>query len=246
MRHVLAGALLASVALPAHAGAPTDSAALHLGRRDAVYAVAAGGLVTWAALRDRHASGVARATDTRFALDLAADAKRLGDTPTMATALVATDGLARLIRHPALGAATERIAVSILAAGAVTQALKTSLGRERPDESPNDAARFRPFSGHDSFPSGHATVAFAFAAAVDAETRARWVPFVVYPAATLTAWSRVRDGRHWPSDVVGAAAMAGWTAWKTDRWAQRRLPDGLWLLLWPEPRGARVTLGTRF
>lgn len=241
-------ALFAQLAIAgsARAVASADSAAVRLTRRDAVFALAATTAVAWAARHDRNWSGVAQHNDTRFALDLAADAKRLGDPPTVAIALLATDGVARLTGHDAIAAATERVALSVIAAGAVSQVIKISLGRTRPDETPENAANFAPFSGHDAFPSGHTTVAFSLASAIDAETRSRWVRAFVYPAAALTAWSRVRDGRHWPSDVVGATALATWTAWKVDHLAQRRLPRGVWVVVWPERDGAQVRVGGGF
>jgi len=132
------------------------------------------------------------------------------------------------------------------AAGATTLVLKSAVGRERPNESPDAPWRFAPFSNHDGFPSGHATIAFALAAALDAETRTRWVPALAYPAAALTAWSRVRDRDHWPSDVVAGAALGGWVARKTDRYAQRRLPRGLWVIVFPARGGAVARAGVHF
>lgn len=245
----LFAALACALAPAAPAAAPRDSLAapsLRPTRADAAFALATAGVVTWAATRDRNLSGVVRASDTRFALDLAATAKRMGDPYVVAPALLAVDGVARLARRPALGAATERIALSMVAAGAVSGAIKRLAGRERPDESPDDASRLHFLANHDAFPSGHTVVAFSLAAAIDAETRARWVPWLAYPAAGVTAWSRVRDGRHWPSDVVAGAAIGGWTARKVDRWAQHRLPDGLLVLAWPSARGGRVVMGARF
>lgn len=60
------------------------------------------------ARRDLSWSCGARANDTRFALGLAASAKRLGHPFMVASALVATDGLARLAGQARV-AATERI-----------------------------------------------------------------------------------------------------------------------------------------
>jgi membrane-associated phospholipid phosphatase len=123
--------------------------------------------------------------------------------------------------------------------------VKQVAGRERPDET-SSTSRFKPFSGHDSFPSGHATVAFALAASLDAEVRSPWLRAVAYPAAALTAWSRVRDRRHWPSDVVMGAAVGGWCGYRADRLAQRLFPSGLAVVLLPHRDGAKVTVTRSF
>jgi membrane-associated phospholipid phosphatase len=118
--------------------------------------------------------------------------------------------------HPVLARRAGRGGISMLVAGGVTLGLKEAFGRFRPLESPNDPFRFEPFSGHASFPSGHATLAFAAAVALDRETSSRWVPWLVYPAATMVAWSRVHDLEHWTSDVVAGAAIGGLVSWKTE------------------------------
>ena len=114
------------------------------------------------------------------------------------------------------------------------------MGRERPEESPTDAWKLKPFSGHASFPSGHATVAFALAAALQRETTSRWIPWVAYPAAAVVGWSRVHDGEHWTSDVVAGAALGTWASRKTEALlrGERRLPFTLWLQ--PLRTGARA------
>lgn len=108
---------------------------------------------------------------------------------------------------------------AIVAGGVVTGALKSLAGRARPDQSPGDARDFRLGRGfgsrgeYQSFPSGHATAAFAFASAVDAEWarlrpgRPAWVPAVLYAAAALAGAARVYRDRHWASDVVMGSAV---------------------------------------
>lgn len=221
------------------------AATLRPGRRDAVFAILAAGAVAATAAHDQRWLAQASANHTRFAVELAADARRLGEPALMGATLLAADGGARLAHHEATAAASERMAFACLAAGAVSFTIKEAAGRERPDEA-GSPSRFEPFSGHDAFPSGHATVAFAIAASLDAEAHAPWLRAIVYPAAALTAWSRVRDRRHWPSDVVAGAALGGWCARRADLFAQHRFPRGLAIAVLPRRDGARVTVARVF
>jgi membrane-associated phospholipid phosphatase len=127
-----------------------------------------------------------------------------------------------------------RAVEAILVSGVATGAIKALSGRARPDESPDNATSFEFGRGigdrseFQSFPSGHATAAFAFASAVDAEwqrlnpQRPRWVAPVLYAAATAVAASRVYRDRHWTSDVVlggaiGFVAGRAVVRWNADR-----------------------------
>ncbi len=64
-------------------------------------------------------------------------------------------------------------------------------------------------SADPSFPSDHATAAFAIAFAVLAFSRRGGIVFLI--AATLIALSRVALGMHYPSDVL-AGVLVGWLA----------------------------------
>jgi membrane-associated phospholipid phosphatase len=93
------------------------------------------------------------------------------------------------------------------AAGIVTPLLKRSFGRARPSQG-EGAHSFKPFkSGRESFPSGHATSAFAFATAVAGHYDHWIVPTLVYTMATGVALSRVNDRAHFPSDVLAGALI---------------------------------------
>lgn len=151
-----------------------------------------------------------------------ASTRFLGNGALVMGGIVAAYGAGRLMNQNALASGAAHVGAAVLVSGACAQALKMTAGRARPSDAPNDSDDFAPFRGDESFPSGHATVAFAFAYAVDHETRARWVPWVVYPLATAVAWSRVHENHHWTSDVVAGAMLGLWTSSKTLKVIDRR------------------------
>jgi membrane-associated phospholipid phosphatase len=99
-----------------------------------------------------------------------------------------------------------RVLASVLVAGVATGGLKEAVGRVRPISTTNQYL-FRPLSHHDSFPSGHATMAFALATSLGEEIRRPWASALLYAAAAGTAWSRLNDQQHWLSDVLAGAAV---------------------------------------
>jgi membrane-associated phospholipid phosphatase len=186
----------------------------------------------------------------------------LGQTSVIFAATAGMYVGARMFGNPRLARRVARGGIAVATASLVTYGLKQVAGRERPEDSPNHSDQFKSFSGSTSFPSGHAATAFAAAVALDRETSGRWVPYVVYPAATLVSRSRVHDFKHWTSDVVAGAAIGGWTAWKVENFLQNRAlgvppqpgekgTDGSAkparsLLLLPEPHGGSVVLTYSF
>jgi membrane-associated phospholipid phosphatase len=100
----------------------------------------------------------------------------------------------------------------------VDTVIKTATDRARPLES-DGKGHFWDSPGapwNASFPSGHVIASFALASVVAHEyshssNRARriWVPIVAYGLATTVAGARLAARRHFPGDVVPAAAM-GW------------------------------------
>lgn len=137
-----------------------------------------------------------------------------------------------------LGTATDNRRVQDLglhSAGAVfvstmiTFGIKSVVGRARPYVDSSNAADFQPFRGvredaYRSFPSGHATAAFAFASVVTAETGHWWpggrwpIGILTYGTATLTAASRIYNQQHWASDVLAGAAIGTLTGVKLFRY----------------------------
>ena len=59
-----------------------------------------------------------------------------------------------------------------------------------------------------SFPSGHATAAFAAATVYAMEYRDKpLIPILSYSAASLIALSRLTENKHWPADILAGAAI---------------------------------------
>jgi membrane-associated phospholipid phosphatase len=108
-------------------------------------------------------------------------------------------------------------AAAALATG-ISSSLKYTIGRTRPPVA-GDPIHFRPFSGSNSFPSGHTAVAFAIATSIADETDDSWSDVALYGAATLTAMARVNDDRHWTSDVLVGALIGHLSA----KWVSKQM-----------------------
>jgi membrane-associated phospholipid phosphatase len=106
----------------------------------------------------------------------------------------------------ARGVALDGLVASLIAGGLITPVLKEIAGRSRPKagEGPH---RFEPFRGGPSFPSGHATEAFAVASVIATEYPARWVQAACYVPASLVLFARMRHDAHWASDVTAGALI---------------------------------------
>jgi membrane-associated phospholipid phosphatase len=185
-----------------------------VGTNDIAKALIASGGVALVTLLDANVSREAIESDSRFARGVASGAEKLGNPLYIAPVLGATWLAGRATGHPGVSRSALRIAGGIAASAAVSSTVKLVAGRSRPSESPGDPNAFNSFSGHMAFPSGHTTVAFALASGIDQETSAHWVPYVVYPLAGLVGWSRMRDNRHWASDVLTGALIGTWTTHK--------------------------------
>jgi membrane-associated phospholipid phosphatase len=108
-------------------------------------------------------------------------------------------------------------AAAALATG-ISSGLKYTIGRNRPDIAGTNV-ELRPFSGSNSFPSGHTAAAFAIATAVADQTHDGWSDYVLYCAATVTALSRINDNRHWTSDVL----IGGLIGHLSAKWITRQM-----------------------
>lgn len=93
-----------------------------------------------------------------------------------------------------------------LAAQIVTEGFKVGFSRKRPVADAGPYAFWE--KGNKSFFSGHTVGAFSLATVI-AETYKdnKIVPYVAYGLATLTAYSRMHDRKHWATDVLAGAIM---------------------------------------
>ncbi|HRV07549.1 MAG TPA: phosphatase PAP2 family protein [Acidobacteriota bacterium] len=99
------------------------------------------------------------------------------------------------------------------AAGGITVALGLKLATQR--SRPHNGDTYAFWEGGNSFPSGHATVAWAIAAAtVRHFDEHRWVPWVAYPLAGLISFTRISSANHYASDVVVGSTLGFAVGWQ--------------------------------
>lgn len=197
-------------------------------------------VVVISSLADQPIQRYTQDNQTSFQDDLASAFRHMGQPEVFVTAGLGTIGVGLLTHNGRVARAGGRITASVLLAGAATTGLKYLVGRERPSSTEN-AYVFHPFSGSESFPSGHTTVAFALAASASDEIGRTWATVPLYTAAGLCAWSRIYQNAHWFSDVLAGAAV-GITSAKlvNGRWrifhirppAILREPDGRISVVW--------------
>ena len=123
-------------------------------------------------------------------------------------------------RNPTMSDIGIHISESYAASAVAVFIVKGFAGRARPytvsSESAYDFDLGRGFPHREpfsSFPSGHATGSFAFAASITVEAARRWpehaklVGALAYGGAFLDGVSRVYRDTHWPSDVAAGALI---------------------------------------
>jgi len=89
-----------------------------------------------------------------------------------------------------------------------TSVFKGIAGRARPN-SGLGPHHWNPFGGDQSFPSGHATGAFAFASVIAGHYDSPWVATTAYTIASLVGVARIEQDAHWASDVVAGGLIGG-------------------------------------
>lgn len=157
---------------------------------------------------------------------------RLGDNWGSPGAIVVAGALwagARVFHDTVRAKIGGRAIEALMLSGIVTGAIKGLAGRARPYADPGHPDSWALLRGtsdgrYQSFPSGHATAAFAFASAVTAQLSrdrspaARWAGPLLYSLAGVTAFARTYDHAHWLSDVVAGAAVGTLSGLVVARW----------------------------
>ena len=136
-------------------------------------------------------------------------------------AAVATYGVGRLSGQHTVADIGAHWTEALLSTVAIDEVLRIAIGRARPRASPDDAFAFKPGQGLSqfefrSFPSLHAAVAFATAAALSQEmevrkTRSRRVlTWTLFTLATIPGFTRLYLDQHWASDIVSGSAVGAY------------------------------------
>jgi membrane-associated phospholipid phosphatase len=152
---------------------------------------------------------------TDFTRDLSFTAKQFGEGKYILPAIALT-GIGGYVLGSEKTTDTSLLCLkSFLLANGTTQVLKAITQRERPDA--NRGKEFFGSGGYiknrESFPSGHATVAWSVAPVIAAQYREiQWIPPLAYGIATLTSCSRVHDNKHWASDAFAGSVIGYFTA----------------------------------
>lgn len=119
----------------------------------------------------------------------------IGSTPVLLGSAAITYTVGRVKDEPTVSHLGMDLLRAIAVSTTLTQVLKVSTQRLRPDG-----------STHNSFPSGHASDTFAVATAL--ERHLGWKYSIIgYAGASYVAASRLPAQRHWLSDVVFGAAV---------------------------------------
>jgi len=133
--------------------------------------------------------------DSDFAHNFFKAGEVLGELPTLLSSAVAVYAIGRIKDSPKASHIGADLIESLAVSEALTQTLKYTTRRERPDG-----------SGKNSFPSGHAADTFAFATAL--ERHFGWKGAVpAYIFSSYVAISRLPANRHWLSDAVFGASV---------------------------------------
>jgi membrane-associated phospholipid phosphatase len=167
----------------------------HLPSLPNLYIAAAGGAAAFAVHPADDNVNIALRSHITLVNNIYRPAHIVGETPVLVGFSLITYAVGRLTDRPKASHLGMDLIRAQLIASALTEALKYSTRRERPDGSDNL-----------SFPSGHASETFATATVIERHMGWR-MSAVGYAFAAYVASSRLHDNVHWMSDVVFGAAV---------------------------------------
>ena len=165
----------------------------HLPSRETALILGAAGGISLAA--HRQDVQMTRRVSNSLSLDTAFEpGEMVGGGVAQVGAAFATFAVGRLARSPRIATVGADLIRAQILSTALTQGIKLSVGRTRPN------------GGHFSFPSGHASSGFATAAVL--QRHLGWKAGVpAYGLAAYIAGSRLQENKHYLSDVVFGAAV---------------------------------------
>ena len=105
---------------------------------------------------------------------------------------------------------------------AVSGGVKTLVNRPRPTQTYPDQIQSYSNSEGKSFPSGHTTLAFATATTLSLQYKKWYVTVPAYAWAASVGYSRMRLGRHYPTDVA-CGAIVGIGSGYLSHWLTKKI-----------------------
>ena len=195
------------------------------------------------------ATGAAHHYDTQvrthfvktFGASKTTNSKDVQDAIPTAAVFVATWGYANLIGDANGRREAWAMVEAVGLSGVTAYALKYAIARQGPDQT-SDPNQWRK-SGGNSFPSFHATAAFAVGTvlAESGNDEYRWVRrFLGYGLGAATSYERLKHNAHWLSDTVAGAALGIASAHFAMN-SRERTDQETSLRLVPVERGAMLT-----
>ncbi|MEM1257414.1 MAG: phosphatase PAP2 family protein [Bacteroidota bacterium] len=115
---------------------------------------------------------------------------------------------------------------SATAGGLLQQVSKRIVGRARP-KSGDNSSTYDPFHldrifNYDSFPSGHAILAFSNAYAIAKQFKSPWIKAGLYTVGSIPGLARITDRFHWVSDVAFSTAVSIFIVEAIDRYLDKK------------------------